>query len=332
MNVYYSGFFRGHEKYERPLEQIKAEQSFCWEELEGYIPAFYTGKQGIILDFFIRIDKEKMNQYLDNWNLEKRLSDLSEEEYEKMQRENPCSLDFQLGLRVNGRELKFRQMTGTTWHCLEREDAYQDEDAAELMDAYGCDKTACWKFVRGQFEWQEGRITDIRELVLTFEAMKAPVTAAYFVTGEGLLEKEISVVHPVTGQVYQIIIEDESEEKLDESVFLNMPSGKRENLRYPACYKVLTYHVIPEETDLMIMDCGKSDPPVRRETGEMKNRSVSVIGGASGPSAVFIAGKSPEITKKTAMSSLHFTQMPETKWRVVFQLRKRENLSISFSI
>lgn len=332
MNVYYSGFFRGHEKHERPLTQIKIEQSFRWEDLEGYIPALYTGKRGIILDLCMRIDKEELNQYLDKWNLEKRLSDLSEEEYEQMHQDNPCSLNFQLSLSVNGKELKCRKMTGTTWHCLEREDAYQDEDAAELMEAYGCDKKECWKFTRGQFEWQEGQIMDIQELRLTFKEMKSPVTAAHFVTGEELFEKKISVEHPVTGQVYQITIEDESEEALDESVFLNIPSGQGENLEYPTCYKVLTYHVIPEEPDLMIMDCGKSDSPVSRETGAKKERSVSVIGGYSGPSAVFIAGKSPENSKKAAMSSLHFTHMTKTKWRVVFQIRKRENLSVSFSI
>jgi Na+-transporting methylmalonyl-CoA/oxaloacetate decarboxylase beta subunit len=59
--------------------------------------------------------------------------------------------------------------------------------------------------------------------------------------------------------------------------------------------------------------------------------SVSVIGGANGPTSVFIAGKSkdPTSNRRCAVSSLHYQDVEQVEWRMIFQIKDEQTLKVS---
>lgn len=323
MEVYGDGCFWNEQKNGELLEQVIIGKSFVWEDLEGFVPALYTGSQGVVLDLCIRIPVEKIETFLKKWNQEERLSGLSDEEYEQMAWENPTSLNAFVALRINGAELVRQQLWAVGWHPLEIERECIEDTAEEWMRSYACDRECGWLFQRCYYVWKEERIFNIKCLELTFQEMKHPVTAAHFCTEGSCLGQKITVRHPVTQKPFEITLHDNQAKQLNEDVFRQ----QNDNLEYPAFYRILTYSVKPESGRelITIQDCARSDPPMDRSGERKKNRAVSVIAGESGSTAVFLAGKSPDAAKKAAMSSLHFVQTEKTEWRVVFQLQRRQD-------
>ena len=70
----------------------------------------------------------------------------------------------------------------------------------------------------------------------------------------------------------------------------------------------------------------QNDPPVEREAPkdypfmpEAQNAAViGIIGGADGPTALFVATKSEDKTVLTTCSALHFAPPKKITWRIVF--------------
>lgn len=58
--------------------------------------------------------------------------------------------------------------------------------------------------------------------------------------------------------------------------------------------------------------------------------SIGIIGGADGPIAIIIGQPiCPESKSHTANSSLHFEPVEETEWRIVFQEKPNEDLTVT---
>lgn len=335
MDVYSSGNFWGHDRGDVPLKPIIVNQTFIWEDLEGTLPAIYVGDAGVVLDLCVRVPLDRLQKYYEKWNRPERLSALTDEDYEQMEQDNPCALDFRVGLTLDGVELQRRQMCATVWHPLELEEASVEEEAETLMMAYDCDRSSGWQFVRCMYQWKEKANPAPRNITLRFEGMQTPFTVGYFCTetacGEG---QQIEVRHPVTGEKYTITLQGLTEERLSRETLEQMEQmNPRCRMEYPAYYQILSYRIGPESTpeELRICDCGKSDQPImKKDKKELQSAAVSLIAGADGPTSIFMAGKSRDETLQTAMSALHFKPPGEVSWRIVFQIRKRRDMEINF--
>ena len=70
---------------------------------------------------------------------------------------------------------------------------------------------------------------------------------------------------------------------------------------------------------VQVNDCASSDKPIRKSDAPTEDGAIGIIGGADGPTAIFVSGKQQGDTR-TACSSLHFAPVePETiRWKVTY--------------
>ena len=83
-----------------------------------------------------------------------------------------------------------------------------------------------------------------------------------------------------------------------------------------------------------IVDCAQSDQP-RYKAGFQKPEGESafafaIIGGASTPVLLYSSQTTAsEVSTHMAMSSLHFEPVKKIEWRIVFQEKPNEDLTVS---
>ncbi len=219
-----------------------------------------------------------------------------------------------INARLNGTDTK---TCTAAWH--------NDADAEALINAYECDRNACWHLGRILYDWKEGPILSPSRVSLTFHARPISVTTEHFTTmpfsAESSMDpREIRTIHPATGQEYTLTLHGCEETMHDFSGI-----GAKEML-YPEHCQILSYSISPEiEPGLFeIRDCGESDPPRPKEETDSPRQS------GSGCTAFFLAGRSPSPDRRVAFSSLHFEPVREVRWRTVFQVKPLEDLEIHF--
>lgn len=355
MNVYYNknGNPWGHNKRAEKLTSFPVNQTFLWQNQEVFIPAAYTGKSGAILDICIKIPIEDMAAFLKKWNEERRLSLRTKEDFEQMESDNPCSIDFETEMSFNEISLQQCMSSSLMWYPaavftleedneitpaarsaefydeedLEKipseEEWQNDKDAEKLMQAYGCDRNFCWYLGRLVYSWKKEPVLSPERVCLTLKAMPKPVTAAYFTTDPSCFEQKLKTTHPVTGQEYILTLHNCKIAEIPFSGF-----GGAEGMRYPNYCQELSYSISPkpEPLSLDILDCTEGDHP-KKESDLDHTLSESC-----GPTAVFAIGKTGCPDSCTAFSSLHFEPVPNVRWRIVFQIKPREDAVICFPI
>lgn len=337
MDVYYNGNGNtwGKGRKSEKLTAFPAQKTFLWENLDVFIPTVYTGKSGAILDVCIKISVEDMAAFLKKWNREKRLSLHTNEDFEQMEKENPCCIDFEADMRLNDEPLKQRMRASLVWYpeevyFLEESDEFtpaarsadmQDADAEKLMTAYHCDRNFCWYFGRLVYNWNNEPVLFPQKVSLVLKAMPEPVTAAHFTTNLSCSDEKVKIIHPATGQEYVLTLHECEETEIPFSGF-----GGAKGMCYPKLCQKLSYSISPkpEQNSPDILDCTNSDQP-RRETA-----SGSMITQSCGPTAIFAAGKGSLPDLSVAFSSLHFEPVQSVRWRAVFQMKPREDAVLSF--
>ena len=120
-----------------------------------------------------------------------------------------------------------------------------------------------------------------------------------------------------------------------------MRSVQRMGLEFPAKYTQMEYKIEPElaSRQYRIMDCKQSDEPrpmkITRTEGTAEVRingkavSIGIIGGADGPTAVFMgrpAGKTSQL--RMASSSMRFEHVDEVEWRIVFLEKLHDDITV----
>lgn len=334
MKVYFSGNFFNHNANEKPLEEIPVKKEFTWEETKGLLPALYIGKEGIVIDVCIRIPVEKVHSFLEKWNIEKRVSELSDEDLELMIRENPFNLNYNMDVVIDGEGLLFDGACGLAWHPLKIEEEQVTEEAKELMEYYGCDQNSGWYFDRRVYRFSNQIPEKIDYVELMFWIQKTPYSGEHFITEDGCEEKTLELINPVTGQVFNLTVHGCEPDEMK-----GFMSSRQQQMEFPTWYHALSYSLSPElpQEDFRIQDCCKSDQP--RELSGCKDEkentvsSIAIIGGAEGPTAIYIAGKdAKESRKHTTCSSLSFVNSSQVEWRPIFYVKDREDMKLTINI
>ncbi len=332
MKVYYSGNYWGGHRSERPGKEYLVKKEIMWGGLKWQIPAIYACSKGMVIDFCVEIPKEKIEIYLKNWNQDKRLSGLSDEELEEMEKENPFSIDIDVVARMNGKELEPPRMCAVGWHPFEIERELIEDVQEELMEYYNCDRNQGWRFIRACFPWKTSRKPKMKTLFLTLKEHPIAYSGIHFTTETPCDRQEIMFNHPVSKQEYKLTISECETTTLQEKSF-----RFNKDLQFPNYFNTLTYSISPElpQEEFRIQDCARSDKPRSMETNssnEISSCGVAVIGSADGPSAIFLAVKnSEEINKRVACSSLHFAQEDKVEWRMIFYVKENQDFFMEFS-
>lgn len=189
------------------------------------------------------------------------------------------------------------------------------------MKAYSCDRGCCWYFERLSYNWDGEPILFPQKISLAFRANLISITAGHFSTGVSCNGKTVKTAHPITGQEYTLTLHS------CEQIRNSFAEIGAKGVVYPECCQILSYSIAPEidRSLFCIRDCAEGDHP---RMGDAQGQP----GGSNGPTAVFMAGKNAAPDKRMAVSSLHFEPVSEVQWRMVFQIKPKNDAEISFPI
>ncbi len=319
---------RGFENHspKRGGKEVRINRTASWEEETVYIPSIYICSKGIILDMLIEVDNNKVWDFIHKYDLinDEYASDLTQEQHEEMENENPLKFDINTILTLNGRNLLGQGGSGCTWIPDLPENIRQENEAFEVLNHYGLDKTKAWAVRRFDYKWATVSKPKIKNLDLKIEQEKESVTAGYFENAE--IGDEVKVSNPKTREEYTITIRNIENQSLKNCHFTNSEYD------FPTELTEMTYTVSPEinRGDFRILDCICSDSPKpikNTKPNDVQSISVGVIGGSDGPTAIITSSKNSENVEK-AMSSLHFSKEYPIKWRAVFYLKNRDDIVI----
>ncbi|MBS6396258.1 MAG: hypothetical protein KH452_03760 [Clostridiales bacterium] len=327
MEIYFGNNFWGGRDDGEPGEEIRIEKTFEWEGRECRIPAVYACEKGIVTDLCIRIPAEEIRVFLEKWNLAENEGKLSDEELEKIDQENPFSLDFEMQVYINGQEAGHGSMCSTAWNpCAGAQEASVGVEE-ELMDAYECARDAGWRLVRGSFSYPEGIQAPIHSLRIVLKRRPRTCRGVHFRTGTGQ-DRKVEFVHPGTGTKHVLAVQGWKQEELPAETMSRMHTERIRFVKSPGHFLMMEYTLEPEipGDEFQIYDCARSDPPVLEQ--RRGAASVSVIGGADGPTAVFLAGKGGKPETRSACSSLHYEPVDQVEWRMSFQIRQDHRAEI----
>ena len=323
----------------RELQPKKLNREFVWEDISGFIPAIYTGSQGMAVDFCIRVSNETVEDFYHKWEAKlKNQADakLSEQEKSQMIETNPLSADFFMEISVNGEKLE------NTFGCsacyssiLSALTGKSMENSLEkqLVQEYGCDEKTSWIFMRHFCKWEK-EPDFISSLDIDLKPNYKNYICKSVEIGKDDAGKKYALTHPVTGQRYELYIHEVVCEEIDRN-FLKEHLNRESHIEYPTQYMALSYELIPElpQEKFQIRSIDSGDQPRGIQQG--KNRGISIlVGGGNGPNAYFIAGKRKEKKEKGhfASSSTYFTLSDSIQWQPVFMEKEREEMRLHVEI
>lgn len=332
MNVTFGENYWGSRRRGNASEKIMIEKKFTWAGRDWRIPAVYVCEEGLVIDYCVRIPVEEIAPFLERWR-PRIYEELSDEEQERAERESPFRLEFRDRAVIGGEQSPGSSGCGTSWYPPHLHDEDYPEAAGgveeDLMEVYACDRTCGWKFWRTSFVWPEGVDTlDSLEIILKKEPVCYP--GPHFKTGPGTKEKMVEFVHPGTGIKHVLTVHGWEANTLPEHVTEPLSSGRMKIIRTPKEFVTLQYSVEPDipQAELRIQDCAPSDFPVMEKKGAAG--SVAVIGGASGATSIFVAGKRkggrPEW--RSAMSSLHYEPVEDVEWRMQIYVKDEQEMRV----
>lgn len=330
--VYFRGNFWGRSGRQHAGEELVLEKQFSWGEENWYIPTAYLCGEGIVLDFCIAVAPERVRSFLQKWLAEGREEPhLNAEEREQMEQENPLQIDFRANLRRNGKLMRETQSCAVVWipeGCLPEETA-AERVAEELVEHYELDRTQGWVFHRVSFPWDTRKRPELQRVELNLEREPIRLQGPHFHSpGNG---KPIVFRHPLTGTEYSLTVLSNESEKLC------LPQAASERMEFPEYHTVVRYRLEPELSaqKFSLIDCRPADSPREIRMRERNERgggtaeatAIALIGGADGPTAVFLA--EPKCAQEhTAYSSLRFEPVDEVEWRIEFREKRMEDISV----
>ena len=332
MDVYHDNNIWGKGSPETKLTALPINHSFLWEEQEILIPAVYVGKAGAVLDVCAKIPIEDMAAFLKKWDYKRRMSLKTPEEFEQIDADNPGSREFAVEICLDGTPLVLRMSSSLRWYPESviqmgnanpaSEDGFENNKSAEeWMRAYSCNKGCCWYFERLSYNWNGEPILSPQKISLAFRANLISITAGHFSTGGSCDGKTVKTADPITGQEYTLTLHS------CEQIRNSFAEIGAKGVVYPECCQILSYSIAPEidHSLFCIRDCAEGDHPRMGDTQEPPS-------GSNGPTAVFMAGKNAAPDNRMAVSSLHFEPVSEVQWRMVFQIKPKNDAEISFPI
>lgn len=341
MNVYFEESYWEclTEKDQRgPMETFRPGTVFLWEGKQWQVPAVYLFEEGLVVDLCKRIEPRELTEFYEKWGSRDE-EKLTEEEQKLLCRESPFYQNFRLRAHADQRELPVRMGCGCAY-CppkLRPQDAAVsgDPDLAErqLMEAYGLEPEAGWTFWRNSFAWPDRRPESVRSVVLTLRKDPEDLPGPHFWTVPGETGKKVNFRHPVTGKAYTLTVLGQEPKILP----LGELPGELEIDHMPDHFTVMRYRVEPElsREEILIGDCALSDQPVRTGEGPAAS-SVSIIGGADGPTSVFLAGKSRTSGSAPAVrevySALHYKPADRVEWKLTFRVDEDRETNVHIQL
>lgn len=298
-------------------EELALEKTFDWVGRHWLVPAACVCGKGLAIDFCMRANADELRAFMQKWKLSPENDDcaaFSQEDQLLLDAENPLALSFTPTLTVNGKTLHVSESASASFHpCFPD----RETPLAPLMRRYHLSDAFGWVVTRAWFPWNGRRPAAIRSIELSLRRTPAPLPGPRFtVRAPG---DAFRFTHPYTGTEHTLTALSLEAQTLPEPAF-----GRG----FPTHFTLLRFALDPEPAEpVLISDTRESDRPVRPEAveGPSSACAVGVIGGADGPTALFVSGGA-----HTACSALRFS--PDTRdieWRATFEASPRDDFSLS---
>ncbi len=319
--VCFDGNFWGHAPGQKPGREIPLYTQLEWADHHWVIPAAYACSKGLVVDYCMRIEPQRIEAFMEKWELTVENEDsreLTNEERMRMELENPMHLDFYGVLRLNGKELRPGHSCGCMWNpCLPAQ-YVADCEGKWIAQHYGLDLNFGWMLWRFSYPWPTKRKPEIKDLALTMVQQEQRVPGPHF-----QVEKPgdtFRFTYPEQGTEYTLTVQEYEEQTLK-------MGGMPDHLEYPTHHHVMSYTVTPPlpEGVLIIQDCAEGDRPRPKKVASSDGSPVAmhdacaigIIGGADGPTAIICGSAAGKL--HAACSSLRFEPVEKVQWRMVFQ-------------
>lgn len=310
------------ERSTRPGREVPVNASFSWGGYDWLVPAVYVCARGLVVDFCRAVPAERERAFLEKWRRFEH-SELGEADRERAEAENPLVFNFSAELTVNGKTLRPRSGTGSSFvppDCGAEWPGGTEEK--RWMEHYCLDTGSAWALWRKCFPWETKRApARLGRAALCLRQDPVAVPGEEFtLSGVG---DEAVLTHPVTGARHVLRVLEYERQSLPETVFTDR------DWDYPAHYTAIQCELTPplRRGELALRDCGEGDRPRRRTVPEARfapesaaAASVGIIGGADGPAAFCLAG-GRDAQSITACSALSFVPREAARWRAVFYIR-----------
>lgn len=280
------------------------------------MPSVYVCAKGLVVDFCIEVGTERIKAFQEKWKQwELEPSQADDSIWELRNEENPLNIEFRPYVSLNQRPLSPKNGCAVSWipaSCLQEGKRYEME-AKALLVHYGLDGDKAWSFQRCSFPWGTSKKPAVKALGIKLERMPKQIEGIRFQspqTGE-----KIRFIHPVSNREHVLTALDYERQTI------SLEAMAHEGYVFPTHCLSMTYALEPDlpSKNFRLLDCVKNDPPVRiPEQAEANAHAIGIIGGADGPTAVFVSGKSKNKEVHSAISSLHFKETEDVEWKMVF--------------
>lgn len=319
------GFWGGDGK---PGKEVPVGKHFSWGSEKWYIPAAYICDEGLVVDYCMEAEPAGVKTFIDKWDLlNEGRNHYTQEQREQMEREHPLYVRFYGRATCNWQELQDGHSCGVTWlpaSCVP-DGIRQNDTARGILTHYGLDESKGWAFHRWSYPWGETDGQNLYALSVRMERQHENIAGQHFMTPT--VGESITLTHPLTGEVYTLTVHELEQEELPEHAF------RDSDMEYPRHTLAMSYSLKPDITGrgFMIQDCSDGDKPRRKQNSSTGARTafaaaIGVIGGADGPTAVFVGAHAP--TLHAACSSLHLEAVEDVEWRAVFSEKLMEDVEV----
>lgn len=326
--VYFEGGFGAKRPRRRPGKETRTEKEFCWDGEEWLLPAVYRCGEGLVIDLLKRVPEERLRRFREKWGLDDNCEpcrELTPAEQEQLEAENPMNEDFRAVVAADGRLLRCSTGYGEYWYP--DGGAACDGEAAAVVAHYGLEGDCGWVIWRLNFPWG-GKALQPKALELTLTAQKRAMCAEAFTAKPG---ETVPLTDPQTGERYKLTVLAVTPKTMEE---LPLPAGRE----YPKEYVELRYTVEPPAAGrLTLRDTQPGDEARYCAAGDVSvapaaqgSACIGIIGGADGPTAVFVSGKGDGADGEglAAYSSVHYEPVKTVTWQARFMVSPKESLTV----
>lgn len=309
-------------------------QTVLWCGETWKILSCYTCQKGMVIDYCRQIDPKEMAAFVKKFKAAGLEENFDEELFEKLQLENPAELHVNAEVFRGAVQLKSQGSSSIIYYPRSIdgvEEAGNDPIALKCMEHYGLDVNNVFSINRAHYFWDEGHEEDLSGLSVTFQEQEITVPGEHFtLTGK---KQDIPLTHSVSGEQLTLHIESIEAQEISAEHFAQLDGDAK--MHYPTHMEVISYYMEPElpRSSFYLKACVNGDSPVRKETNDKAASHVSIIGGASGPTSVFVMGNNKsELHLQSVCSPLFFAPTLVREWRICYRIKRRDDLTVDLCV
>ncbi len=307
----------------KPGVATDIDKHFTWCGDEYYAPAVYSCDKGLVLDLLKCIPKARIQAFIEKYHLDSSSdeSDFDQETLRRIDEDNPLNMDFSVSIMLNGQAIEPEQSQSTCWNPAVNS-ACEDYTMLCAIEHYGLDRDCGWILSRLSFPWS--KVQNIKSLSITLHANEARISGPELgILSPGAM---FEIKHPATGITHTLTVSDVKEESID------MHAGMPRDMVYPTNCVMVTYTLQPDisEHEFRICDSGEGDRPIVAASDNEDDCSadIDIIGGADGPTAIFITHKFEKSEYHIAYSALRFEKTDKVEWDSAFYLKLKADMDV----